>query len=360
MPRPLLAVAVALALTGHPGLLAAQAPLPEEWQLPVAKLRLDFAVPDAPAFALLGQTPSKIIRPTSVREFGLAASNFVGGGSALSIPKSFAVEFAPALILAGPRLTVPAYQRAPETRSRYSHGATARGEGVGEPFQLGVGIRVALIDAADLRQQMPYREAVSAFAAEIVDIQVAARRRLGPMGGRPIPLDSLNADERARLDAVHAKLAETQAGWLERKWNARALDLAFGARASGRDSTPGNLFTDRWGAWLTYADGIRSWGQILVGLTAGAERDSANDSYHKAASASTRLYVGANYYKFFLEGQGTFAEDRSAKWLLHSGGELKLPFEIWVGFSAGLERDSEAEATKLVSHVTAKFAFPRN
>ena len=216
-----------------------------------------------------------------------------------------------------------------------------------------------MIDEADLRQQVKYRELVSGFAAEMVDIFLAARRRLGPMGGLPIPLDSLNAEERAQLDAVHEKLVQTQASWLERKWNARALDLAFGARASGRDSTPGNLFTDRWGAWLTYADGIRSWGQILVGLSAGAERDSASDSYHKAASASTRLYVGANDYKFFVEGQGTFAEDRSSRWLLHGGGELRLPFEVWVGFSAGLERDMEEEATKLVTHVTAKFAFPR-
>ena len=66
---------------------------------PVKDFRLNFAVPESPAFKLLEVDQSKILRPASLRELGVALSEFTGTDNiALNIPKAFANRILPGSI----------------------------------------------------------------------------------------------------------------------------------------------------------------------------------------------------------------------------------------------------------------------
>jgi hypothetical protein len=126
----------------------------------------DFAVPESPAFQLITLNPSTILRPTTVKELGMAASNFTGDGVSFSIPKELGVEFAPfSLIWAkkdsdlatGPKSSikcVPASLAPFLYRLRMSVAAkrdTSKDATEGQPSQIAFGLRLNFIDHADSR-----------------------------------------------------------------------------------------------------------------------------------------------------------------------------------------------------------------
>src|SRR5688572_9352368 len=63
-----------------------------------SKYRVDFAIPDAPAFVLVKVEDSKILRPVSVRDFALGFSNFQDDDGDFDVPDAFGVEVAPFLL----------------------------------------------------------------------------------------------------------------------------------------------------------------------------------------------------------------------------------------------------------------------
>ncbi len=321
--------------------------------------RLDFAVPDAPAFTLLTVDPSNILRPTAVRELGAAVSNFIGSGAAITIPKAFAVEFAPGLLVGGPGLTVPTYAAHPFLYRLGVSAATGRGSGDLSPTEIAIGVRTVLIDASDLRTHPDYRRRATAIADSINSVFLQARRRLGPMGGRPIEVSDLDPREQARVDSLNASLKSGWTEWEDQHWNSRVLQLAVAGRAVAADSLGNRLAADKYGAWVTYGDGFGTWGQILIGLNVGSERDSVTHRFESDASVSSRLYIGTNRYKGFAEGQGTFRHNRTAKWLLNSGGEAKFAFGGWITFAGGLEYEGETGTTALKTNFAVKWGLPR-
>lgn len=326
--------------------------VPPDWEL-LDQLRLDFAVPDAPAFTLLQVTPSTILRPTTVRELGIAVSDFLGSGTTITIPQAFAAEFSPGLLIGGPDLTVSRYARTPWLYRLRVSAATQRATGTAKPSQVALGLRIGIIDGADLRTHPAYRQRQTRFATEINDLMAAVRRRLGPMEGQPIAVDDLSAEERQRLEALMNGIRE---GWEDKQWNATTLDLAVGMRLSGNDTTARDLGVDRYAAWLTLGTGFGTWGQLLVGTQAGAQRDTLTGDFDAYGSSAARLYVGTNNYKLFVEAQGSFTQDESARWLVNSGGEARFPLGGWITFSAGLEFDGDE--TGLVTNFSVKFGLP--
>ena len=82
----------------------------------VKNLRLNFAVPDMPAFQLLGTNPSHILRPSTPREFAVMASDF-GLNNDFALPSSFAAEIAPFILFKSNNLTLSEYDKHSELYS---------------------------------------------------------------------------------------------------------------------------------------------------------------------------------------------------------------------------------------------------
>lgn len=310
----------------------------------------DFAVPDAPAFALLSSTPSAVLRPTSVRALTAAFSGFAGGSDALvQLPRAFAVEFSPLLLARGTRLTLAEYQRRPSLyRTRVSM-ATQR-SGAGSATELALAARVTLYDQADLRMNPRYVAAATGVAAAINDVYVGARRRTGPP---PAPIVLTEAEQ----DSVNRLLQPVRERWADSAWNTGAFEVALGALAAAADSLGGDARMRSWATWATWARGFGDWGQLLVGGRGELARDSVGaGELQPGGSLSARLYVGGNAYKFFLETQGSGRRSRPPGWLLHGGGEARVRPSLWANFSTGVRWDDGTP--RLVSNLGLRVAAP--
>jgi hypothetical protein len=89
----------------------------------VKNYKLNFAIPDFPAFKSLGTEPSNILRPSNVENFGFVSSEFFNGNN-LTIPNSFAVEVSPILMMNVNKMTLSEYQENNALKtSRFSIGA---------------------------------------------------------------------------------------------------------------------------------------------------------------------------------------------------------------------------------------------
>ncbi len=340
-----------------------------------SRFRLEFAVPQSPAFNLLGTEPSNILRPGDINELAVAVSNLTGDG--LAIPRSFAAEFAPALLIGGRNLTIDRYQaRAALYRTRISL-ATRRSDDASPASSVGWGIRTALIDrgdlrgsevagqlldSLDLRRLEAVRDSIRTAAGILRDavhpIARAADRLANiivndSMGVRDGVIDTLvaslpEADDRARLrsflenlespgfDAlVRKRIREHE----ERNWNAGILEVAYAGRAEAADSTGTGLAVQEHAFWATGGLRAGSWGQLLIGTQVGAVRDSLSGDFEAKAALGSRLYMGGNRTKAFVEVEGEFQDSQRPVFLLNSGAEVRPPFGGWVTFSLGVERN---------------------
>ena len=314
--------------------------------------RVDFAIPDAPAFKLLDVDPSDILRPQTVRELALGFAGFRGENGALTVPRAFAVEVSPGLLVGARRLRTYDYNRQKLLDSIRLSGATRRDSG-GGPSVLGAGVRVSLVDEQDLRTDTAYAtgQRVTDLTEKILRVFREARRRTLP----PEPIVLTPAEE----EQIRALNDEIRARWADRYWNADVLELAAGTRVRTADTLGRDPKLDEVAFWGTYAKGIGEWGQALVGLRLGSARDSATAERRPSGSGALRLYLGSNRLKMFVEAQQAVREGESARWLLNSGVEVGAGGWAWANFTAGLQDAPDGGRARLVTTFKLKTGLPQ-
>jgi hypothetical protein len=108
--------------------------------------KLNFAIPDYPAFKALDTEPSNILRPSSNQSFGFISSEALNN-RLLTIPKSFAVEINPMLLMNMNSMRLETYQNNYSwMNSRISLGAIRDSLNT---TKLSLGYRISLIDKGD-------------------------------------------------------------------------------------------------------------------------------------------------------------------------------------------------------------------
>lgn len=328
-----------------------------------AMYRADFAIPDAPALDLVDENPSDLLRPSSVREFALAASQFSTPGGSFRLPEAFALEIAPFLLASGRRLSIGEYRAHPALYRFRISGATGRDSL--QRSALALGLRATLLDEGDLRTRNDYIEGVTDLTTRINNLVVDERLARAAQGEAPNPqvpltLSDLTGDRQMRLDALLASVDSLRRAMEDRTWNARALDVALATRARAADSLGHDLHMTDYVAWVTYGDGFGQWGQLLLGARVTLERDYADRHFRTSGSLTTRLYVGSNRYKAFTEGQISTREgEDQVGFFLNAGGEARLFRAVWTTFSAGLEwTEAEDRAPGLAGRFAVKLALP--
>ncbi|HEV2354334.1 MAG TPA: hypothetical protein VGR89_08825, partial [Puia sp.] len=108
---------------------------------------LNYAIPESPAFKLLGTDPSNILRPTSIRSAALSLGNYLLDSGTI-IPKNLAVEFSP---FSFGNLSLHDYNQSAFKRfiyrTRFSVGTVVGSNG---SYSIAEGIRLTLKDETDL------------------------------------------------------------------------------------------------------------------------------------------------------------------------------------------------------------------
>jgi len=321
----------------------------------VKDYKIDFAIPDAPAFKLLQVDESAILRPQTVRDLTVAVDGFRGNNNAFVVPKQFGVEVSPGLLIDTGRLTLNDYSAKKFLYATRFSGATGRDSL--NRGQLAFGVRFSLVDEQDMRTKNAggTDSVVTAFTQKILAVYDAAGDRAGrrPVAERKMPL-TLNDEETNGIKALRDSIKEY---WAQRYWNATSVDFAIATRALTADSLGHDPKIDEVAGWLTYANGLSGWGQLLFGAKIGTARQ-AGGSLHASNTLATRLYIGSNVLKGFVEGQEAVGSNTDPKWLVNSGVEIRLPTIGWINASAGYASDINGGDPRVISSFKFKTAVP--
>lgn len=345
----------------------------------VKHYRLDFAIPDQPAFSIMGGTPSNILRPSNTKELSASISEFYNGGS-LIIPKSFALEGAPLLIAKSSKLTLQEYDKNKILYSlRISVGTGSETiEGITK-MNLAVGARVTLFDKGDLKSDKNYRNELWKTLAEELDLDNIYKNEF--MQIRDLTLIEILSDsvlqkeqddyiEEKKGEYFVTKLKEIKEAYKKENWNKQKLDLAYAFMGSAPDSLLKNLKSSKHAAWLTYANPVGKWGQLLLGLNynyvISDSIDTAIDEIvnfnYNAGSVISRIYAGSNKFKGFLEAQYKYEGAlETNNYLINAGTEININNGIWLLLTVGTihnDFSSKDSEPSLITGFNFRFALP--
>jgi hypothetical protein len=344
-------VLIRLALVGGVLMTAVQA---AAQGTPVKLVTLDLAVPDSPAFAILGLSPETVVRPASPRELATTVLNGVDKRG--NLQSGLAVDLAPLFLFSGKTLTYRDYRSSRATqvygRTQVSF-ATAKGNGdADKSLRLATGVRVTLWDAGDPRLDETLLKCLD-------DIPVAVpTKALLTQADRDAFVAKATADRRPAVEGCHKAFKAEH-------WNASSL--AVGVAPSWQSNTGETADFSYAGAavWASLAlrlsrttassDGspsVHAFGQLIV---QGRYRNkelvpdkNAKGTFFEQDSSGVgaRLLLGAadraGVVETELSRQSPASGDTTTSFKLSGGGQLKLANDVWLSFTAGGTRGGPA------------------
>lgn len=203
------------------------------------KYKLDYDVPESPAFSILDANPSKIMRGSSAKEFALSvANNFISNNKQEA---GIAADFNPYFVFGGRMENVREYRESYLKRilanTQFSFASIRTDEFPNDNLFSG-GIRITLIDAFDLLQD--------SLLGQDIDAALVPN-------GDPIPpqADSTFNDELIELEELgQAYQRAKDRVKLKRGW-ALSLGAATAQRALNGKLSADSLFSYRDQIWLS-------------------------------------------------------------------------------------------------------------
>lgn len=222
--------------------LVAAAPLAAQQPAPggaAYKYVLDYDVPESPAFAVLGLSPSNVLRASAAKPVAAQLLNQLASGSGDG--QGIALDFAPWLAFGGGFTSVSEYNRRPTLRllSRVLlSGATVQPDEASGTLRYGAGLRVTLLDSRDPLGDARLANDISSLLARCA----TAPETLG--GGDEQPVRR-TCDTRIAYDSARAR-AERQGGV--------ALSAGFGTSGRMLDgfANRDSLTTEVNRAWVAF------------------------------------------------------------------------------------------------------------
>jgi hypothetical protein len=314
------------------------------------KVRVDFAVPDAPAFKVLQNDPSSVLRPASARDVAITIADLFQGGK---IPENYALEFSPGLIF-GNSLT--RYQENPFFyRARISF-ATKSLENSAR--QVGAGIRLTLWDETDLRMDKTLQAELIKLGEQSVNLLAECVSELEDEG-----IDDEQSDyqgllnerlEEKGFEKISPLIDKRREIAKKKKWNAPIVEVGFAMSALSGDSLAKNLAVDSYRWWLAGAFPLGSEGQIVAGLNGGITKNTNGELKNSESNFGLRGYYGNNQQKVFFEGGIRAASEFLPSLSFNIGYEYNLLNGLWADISLGLIKK---EGSKFVSNSSLNFRF---
>lgn len=341
----------------------------------VGDFKLNFAVPDNPAFKILGKDPSNILRPANLEELTTTISD-LNGGSSLVLPESFALEISPNL-LKNRKLELDKYNS--ETNLlwrtlRISLGTSRTSEDMGRT-DLGVGLRFSIINEGEYKTDSEYQNELDKILKGDVRLrQILAEEyfkcneiKRSDLARNPdLEKQQLQyIDDKIKYtykDFVNAQIDSLKKEFEDKNWNAQKLDFAAAARGLSPDSLAKNVEFKAFSVWLTYANGKKwfdDWGQILFGVN--YKYDELNIERNSLLSFNSRFYVGKNRLKGFAEAQYEIQSFQNQNaWLLNTGFEINIVGNLWADVSFGweyMEADENIDGSAFKSDFDINYRF---
>lgn len=319
------------------------------------ELAPNYAVPDAPAFNMLNENPDNILKPSSVKDMGISFADFLGDDNQITLPQAFALEFSPALLINGKKLSLEEYRKN-DWLYRLRVSLATKRQDASNSSDIALGIRFSTEDESDLRTNQEYIDEATELAQKIQSKIDEVRLSLGPTA----TMEQIESDSgviQTKRNLVDEFLQKwNMEKWNEDNWNADITEYAVAVKAGSQDSLAKNLKFNRVSVWYTKAKKLSTWGQYLLGIYGNYEKISDKDKCESSGSLMARLYAGNNRYKIYMQGQATLIDDQKPQWLFDSGLELKVDENLWIDLTAGIEFAGNKESV-LVTGFKFKFGL---
>jgi hypothetical protein len=320
--------------------------------------RLDFAIPDHPAFNIIDNNDDKILRPSNSQEiFSFVYSNFFNG-TAPFIPKNFSIEFSPGQLIGIKKITLDDYMKDNSKRILYdikfSLGAKLNDQD--SLRNLAAGLRIPWIDKTSLlnnpgfvKDMFKSLRSTSDLRSEFID---SLRIQGVKFNGLLISPENIAADEELErhVDSLFQdysrktprSLQSIRTKYKDANWNKLKFETALAVRYSSQDSLFQNIHYTKFIIWNTLAFPLRNWGQGLLGLNISNEKnDSLNSNLdtikysYTNFTFSSRFYAGSNNLKAFLEGSLKYNSSHFLQPSVNIGAELNITNGLWAVINFG-------------------------
>ena len=354
----------------------------------LSKLRLNFTVPDMPAFKSLNTEPSNLLKPSTPMAFALTLSELYQDRKFL-LPKAFAVEISPSLLINAnkPPLQLREYARRSVANSfRISLGTSTDTILTSSARNLGLGFRISLINKGDLATDTIQHKQISLLLekfrknvrrvslAKFADLKGINKTEIDwedKILGNPAmkkEFDEYLADEEERSQKIFlADLKKLKEEYKKENWNATKLDIAIAILGTSADSLFKNLKFNRADLWVTWAQKIGKKSQFLLGLNAQSARnladttkDSKNSNYSNI-SIPARYLIGTNRVKGFAEAQYSYlGELKQHKFFFSLGVELNIVDGVWLNLSGGFDENTSLDISKFIANFNLKLTLPED
>jgi hypothetical protein len=335
--RLVLATALAaLASTAH-----AQAPPPT---FKVGDAAVDLAVPESPAFAALGLTPQEVTRPTSARD--LATSFLNGVDREGHFQTGIAIDTAPYMLWAGPRLTLKDYvagKYVTRFLARWQTSfATTKGADSDAAVRVGLGMRFTLFDRGDPRMDAELMQCLS----KVADYLLATAPAVPP--GADLALVN-----RQREEAVREGAKPCREDSATRRWNRSAWIAGLAPTWTSPDGKAGGFEYTGTALWTSIGYGFEGVPLLedhamLAGYVKRRDQEIAPDRFREGDSITQdtltvggRFLFGApstqlNFEAVYLRNDRR-DELEDQYWRVGLGFERRLVENVWLDLSFGRE-----------------------
>ena len=320
----------------------------------VKNYKIDFAVPEQPAFNILGTNPSDILRPSDVKSLSVILPQFYNG-SDLIIPQAISMEVAPFLLIKNNTIKLNEFDKNPWLYNfRISIGTSKEDVNKVKYSKIAFGARVTLINEGDLKSDKKYRNELQKLMQLEVKTDNEYKIEFLALKGLILKDYVLNEDryegefekfvEDKKGEIFQKKLNEIKENYKKENWNKRKLDIAYAYLGVSPDSIIKNIKSKKHSTWLTFGYPLTKKGQHLIGLnytyvyadSLNKMTDQIENFKYSTLSLGTRFYYGSNDFKGFIEGQYKFSGlNDSHNWLLNTGTEINIKEGIWLVFNIG-------------------------
>jgi hypothetical protein len=315
-----------------------------------SKYRVDYAVPQSPAFKILDIGTDNVMRPGMLRELGVDISTLYKNGGA--------IEIAPMILSSNVNLADYKSDKFSRFlyRSRISAGIVYPGAGA---TNYSLGYKFTLLDETDLVINPDYEEELHAINKQIIDIDILCSHdiKIQPEEGE-LYQSALQLCSEEKIKALNQKIDDTRKKYKELNWNKTIWEAGLAILGTTIDSTIKKIQSQKYGLWSTAAFPLSTNGQILFAGKIILGRDST-DSFNTDAldgSFISRGYLGNNSYKAYLEIDWNTLNKKS-NFISKLGTELNILNGLWVNASIGLQSAS-GQDSRIVSSFGISFATP--
>lgn len=371
--------------------------------LTLSELKLNFVVPDIPAFKTLGTDPTNLLRPSTPKALAVSMSQFYNDRKVI-IPQGFAMEISPALLINANSHTLhdlQTYQKhAAINSTRISLGSSNDTSITASGRSMSLGLRITPVNKGDMQTDKAFLLEVAKQLHVFLFTEDSIRRQFAQSnidsvkrwaGVTDPAINSIDKVvdwdfalyDKLRSDSTWLKkyntfktgiksfdfdkwLAAEKEAYKKRNWNATKLDFAAAAMASSPDSLVKSVRFKRADVWATLALRAGRNGQVLIGLAGtvyknlkDTARSTMNTDYY-LLSVPVRYLLGTNRVKGFAEAQYQYASSGPGTSSLYCnlGTELNIVDGFWLNFTGGLKSDFNTGATSFVSSLNLKLTLP--